>query len=89
MSGDWGIVDDHDRRENKTAIILHMRIMSVYFVEEQREDLDYHRGGSLQHVCDAARGILGFISSEQWKSDALIADHRNGMLSYATSTSKV
>jgi hypothetical protein len=30
LSGDWGIVDDHDRRENETAIMLHMRIMSVY-----------------------------------------------------------
>lgn len=30
VSGDCGIVDDHDRRENETAIIVHMRIMSVY-----------------------------------------------------------
>ena len=30
VSGDSGIVDDRDRRENETAIIIHMRIMSVY-----------------------------------------------------------
>lgn len=32
-SGDWGIVDDRDRRENETAIIIHMRIMSVYLLK--------------------------------------------------------
>ena len=30
LSGDWGIVDNHDRRENEVAIIIHLRIMSVY-----------------------------------------------------------
>ena len=33
LSGDWGIVDDADRRENETAIIIHMRIMSVYLLK--------------------------------------------------------
>jgi hypothetical protein len=33
VSGDWGIVDDRDRRENETAIIIHMRIMSVYLLK--------------------------------------------------------
>ena len=30
LSGDWGIVDDDDRRENEVAIIIHLRIISVY-----------------------------------------------------------
>ena len=33
VSGDWGIVHDHDRRENETAIIIQMRIMSVYLLK--------------------------------------------------------
>jgi hypothetical protein len=33
VSGDLGIVDDHDRRENENAIIIHMRIKSVYFLK--------------------------------------------------------
>jgi hypothetical protein len=33
LSGDWGIVDDRDRRENETAIIIHRRIMSVYLLK--------------------------------------------------------
>jgi hypothetical protein len=33
VSGDWGMVKPEDRRENEVAIILHMRIMSVYLLK--------------------------------------------------------
>jgi len=33
VSGDWGIVKAEDRRENEVAIMLHMRIMSVYLLK--------------------------------------------------------
>jgi hypothetical protein len=33
LSGDWGIVKPEDRRENEVAILLHMRIMSVYLLK--------------------------------------------------------
>src|SRR6266853_6313951 len=32
LSGDWGIVDEEDCRENEVAIIIHLRIMSVYLL---------------------------------------------------------
>ena len=33
MSGDWGIVDAADARENEYAIIVKLRIMSVYLLQ--------------------------------------------------------
>lgn len=33
VSGDWGVVDAEDARENEYAIILKMRIMSVYLLK--------------------------------------------------------
>ena len=32
LSGDWGTVDDADRRD-EIAIIIHMRIMFVYLLK--------------------------------------------------------
>jgi hypothetical protein len=33
LSGDWGIVDDADRRENEVAIIIQLRIVSAYLLK--------------------------------------------------------
>jgi hypothetical protein len=33
VSGDWGVVEAEDARENEYAVILKMRIMSVYLLK--------------------------------------------------------
>jgi hypothetical protein len=59
MYPDWGIVNDHrPQRERNRDHHPHAHYVAL-FVEERLKDLDYHGSGSHQHVCDAARGILG------------------------------
>jgi hypothetical protein len=59
VSGDWGVVKPEDRRENEVAIILHMRIMSVYLLKSGMRIWIITEADRTQHVCDGARGILG------------------------------
>ena len=41
-SGDWGEVNDQDKRENEFSVLNDLRILSAYHLC-RRENLDHHR----------------------------------------------
>ena len=61
--GDWGDLDEEDRRLNDEALVDGSRILSSYVTEDGRQGLDHHRGrrtttgGVPQAACSSRRSI--------------------------------
>jgi hypothetical protein len=43
-SGDWGDLDEGDRKENDLSFTRDLSVLSVYHLKDGVEDLDHHRG---------------------------------------------
>jgi hypothetical protein len=57
-NGDWGEVNEHDRRANEYALHHSLRVLSSYTLSSGERDLDNHGGRPEQHNDSAAFRIL-------------------------------
>lgn len=57
VSGDWGEVDEHDRKENEFALGRHLRIMSAYTLKN---------GERIWVITEADRSVTTFLLPEEY-----------------------
>jgi hypothetical protein len=59
-SGDWGELDEHDRRENEWSLKYGWRILML-LSGRRAAHLDHHRGGQVRHY-----HLMPGTSFEEW-----------------------
>ena len=56
LSGDWGEVDEHDRRENEVSLEAGFRLMSVYTLPS---------GATIWLITEADRSVTTFLLPDE------------------------
>jgi hypothetical protein len=60
LTGDWGEVDDHDRRENELSVVQGFRLLSAYTLSNGTNSGSSQRLTAAPRCCFCRRNIDGY-----------------------------